>query len=143
MPKIEHEIIIEAPIDRVFAVIADYERYPEFLPDMKNVRVESHHDGVTVAHFELEIIMRISYTLRLVEDSPHRVAWSLESAKMIQENNGTWDLSETPEGHTRALYGLEVKLRGLIPKSVSTRLLGQTLPETLQRFKERIEGLPL
>ena len=33
------------------------------------------------------------------------------------------------------------KLRGLIPKSVSTRLVGQTLPETLELFKARAERL--
>ncbi len=141
MPKTEQEIIIAAPIGRVFEAITDYESYPEFLPDMKHVRVASRHDGVTIATFELEIIMRISYTLRLVEDSPHTVSWALESAKMIQANDGGWQLEETEDGQTRARYGLEVKLRGLIPKTVSARLIGETLPETLQRFKDRIEGL--
>jgi len=140
MPKTEKEIVIEAPIERVYDIITDYERYPEFLPDMKAVQVESRHDGVAVVSFELELIMRISYTLRLEEDRPHTIAWTLEHAKMLKENVGGWQLKQTPEGHTHAVYGLEIKLRGLIPKSVSTRLAGQTLPQTLQRFKERAEA---
>lgn len=145
MPKTEKEIVIEAPIDRVFDIITDYERYPEFLHDMKGVRVESRHDGggVAIVHFELELIMRISYTLRLEEDRPHTVCWTLEHAKMLKENTGGWRLTETPQGHTHAVYGLEIKLRGLIPKSVSTRLAGQTLPKTLQCFKERAESQAL
>lgn len=141
MAKAESEVVIHAPRERVFEVITDYEKYPEFLPDMKAVVVRSRQNGVAVVSFELELIMRISYTLRLDETPPDGLRWTLEEAKMMKENTGGWTLTQTPEGHTQARYGLEIKLRGLIPKSVSTRLIGQTLPETLQRFKARAEGL--
>jgi len=141
MPKAEKDIVIEAPMERVFDVITDYERYTEFLPDMKAVRVLSRRDNIAVVSFELELIMRISYTLRLTEERPSGVVWSLEQAKMMRDNVGGWALVATPEGHTHATYGIELTLRGLIPKSVSTRLVGQTLPETLQRFKRRVEGM--
>lgn len=139
MAKTEQTVVINASIDRVFDVIVDYECYPEFLPEMKHVEVISQHDGVSVVSFELEIIMRLGYTLRLQEDRPHSVTWSLDSAKMMAANDGGWRLEALDDGQTRATYGLEVKLRGLIPKSVSARLLGTTLPETLARFKARAE----
>ncbi len=139
MPRAEQQVLIDAPIDEVFRIITDYERYPEFLSDMKEVVVESRHDGVAVVRFELELIMRVSYTLRLVEDAPRGVSWTLDHAKMMVENNGGWTLVKEGD-RTRATYALEVKLRGLIPKSVSTRLLGTTLPQTLQQFKARSEG---
>ncbi len=139
MPRAEEQVLIDAPIEKVFSIITDYERYPEFLSDMKEVVVVSRHDGVAVVRFELELIMRVSYTLRLVEDAPRGVSWTLEDAKMLAENTGGWTLVEEG-GRTRATYALEVKLRGLIPKSVSTRLLGTTLPQTLQQFKARAEG---
>lgn len=139
MPRAEQQVLIEAPVERVFEVISDYARYPEFLPDVKQTEVLSRHDGVVVVRFELELIMRVSYTNRFVEDPPYSLVWTLEDSKMMTLNNGGWKLAR--EGaHTRASYSLEVKLRGLIPKSVSTRLLGITLPETLQRFKTRAEN---
>lgn len=139
MPQAEQEVIINAPMDRVFRIITDYENYGDFLPDMKSVTVESRHEGVAIVRFELELIMRVSYTLRLVEEPPRRLSWTLHEAKMIAENNGGWVLE--PDGdRTRARYALEVKLRGLIPKSVSTRLLGTTLPEMLNRFRTYAES---
>ncbi|MBI5509849.1 MAG: SRPBCC family protein [Deltaproteobacteria bacterium] len=140
MPKAEEQVVIQAPIDRVFDVITDYERYPEFLPDMRQVQVLSKTDDVAIVSFELEIIMRIGYTLRLVEDRPTAVRWTLEKAKMMAANVGAWRLEDLGDGKTRATYGLELKLKGLIPKSVSTRLIGTTLPETLARFKARAES---
>lgn len=139
MPRTEQQVVIDAPVERVFEIITDYARYPEFLPDMKEARIISRTNGVTLVRFELELIMRVSYTLRLVEEPPYALSWTLEEAKMIEENNGGWKLLREGE-RTRATYALDVKLRGLIPKSVSTRLLGTTLPQTLERFKARAEG---
>ncbi len=141
MAKTEQSILIDAPIETVFDVIVDYERYPEFLPEMRAVQVLARHDGVAEVAFELEIIMRLGYALRLVEDRPRRVSWTLKSAKMMSANNGGWLLEPAGAGQTRATYGLEITLRGLIPKSVSTRLVGTTLPDTLNRFKARAEGI--
>ena len=141
MPKAVEHIVMNAPIEKVFSVIVDYNKYPEFLSDMKDVVTLSRQDGVAVVRFDLELIMKVSYTLRLVEDSPTKVRWTLEQAKVLSENTGGWLLESLGEGQTRATYDLEVKLRGLIPKSVSTKLLGTTLPETLQRFKTRAERM--
>ena len=141
MPRADREIIIDAPIDQVFGVIVDYERYPEFLPEMQAVEVLSRVENIVVVRFDLELIMRISYTLRLEEQAPDSVSWNLERAKMMTVNEGQWHLESTGEDQTRARYGIDIKLRGLIPKSVSTRLAGETLPSTLGRFKKRVESL--
>jgi ribosome-associated toxin RatA of RatAB toxin-antitoxin module len=140
MAKAEHDIVIDAPIDKVFDIIVDYEKYPEFLPEMRSAQVHSRTDGIAVVSFELEIIMRLGYTLRLLEDRPTAVTWTLKAAKMMSANSGGWRLESLGPSSTKATYGLEIKLRGLIPKSVSTRLTGVTLPNTLQRFKDRAEG---
>ena len=142
MPRAEQQVLINAPIERVFDVIVDYERYPEFLPEMKAVRILSRHDGgVALVRFELELIVRIQYTLRLQEDAPYALTWSLHDAKMLASMDGSWALARSPEGQTSATYGLEVKLRGMIPQSVSSRLMGTTLPQTLERFMARAEWL--
>lgn len=141
MPKVEREIVIDAPMDTVFDVITDYERYPEFLPETQDVQLVSRDNSGAVVRFELDLVMRVAYTLRLVEQRPERVSWTLEEAKVMAENNGGWRLEAAGEGRTKATYGLEVKLRGLIPKSVSTRLMGTTLPQTLERFKARAESM--
>lgn len=138
MPPAEHDVLIHAPIDRVFDVITDYERYPDFLPEMKEVHIVAREANVAIVRFDLELVMRVSYTLRLTAKPPTTLEWTLHEAQMLAESNGGWKLSS--EGvHTRARYVLDVKLRGLIPKSVSSRLLGTTLPQTLQRFKDRAE----
>ncbi len=125
---------------RVFAIITDYQRYPEFLPELRSVAVRYSAAGVAVVRFEVQLIMRIAYTLRLVEDPPSKVTWSLAESKLISKNEGRWRLEEVGPEQTRASYALEVALAGMIPASVSTRLLGSNLPQMLERFKTRAES---
>src|SRR5688572_1284598 len=106
MSRAQETIVIQAPVARVFQVIRDYERYPEFLPEMQSVHVLSRHDNVVVARFELELMMRFSYTLRLQEDAPNRVSWSLEEARTLVANDGAWELEAEGPNTTRAVYSL-------------------------------------
>lgn len=141
MSRAEETISIAAPLAKVWGVISDYERYPEFLPEISAVRVESRHDHVVTATFDLEIMsMRLSYTLRLQEEPGSKITWTLVDSKMMNANSGSWHLVGEGSG-TKATYGLEVELRGLLPKSVRDRLVGMTLPQTLERFKQRAEQL--
>lgn len=134
-------IEIEAPIQLVYDVIIDYERYPEFIADMEAVEVV-RRDGDTVeASFQLNLIKRIHYTLELVGEPPHRVRWSLVTSKLFQTNDGGWELEEIGEGRTRATYSIDVGFGLAVPKAISNRLIGSSLPATLEAFKQRAESL--
>lgn len=139
MASARETVLINAPLAKVYGIITDYERYPQFLPEMTSVSIVSRHDNVVVARFDLELMMRFSYTLRLEEEPPAALRWTLDAATMMVSNSGSWRLEAVGE-QTRATYVLEVELKGLIPKSVKDRLIGMTLPQTLERFKRRAEG---
>ena len=140
MPVTERSVVIAATPEQCFATIADYERYPEFLDEMSKVSLNRRESNYAVATFELDLMVRVEYTLRLFEDPPHGLHWSLEHAKIMRVNTGSWKLSALDAEHTQATYRIELELRGVIPESVTARLAGTTLPRTLQLFKQRIEA---
>ena len=39
MPGVSRTVVINAPPEKVFDVIVDYERYADFLPQVKKIRV--------------------------------------------------------------------------------------------------------
>ena len=141
MASAQEEITISASTETVYDVITGYERYSEFLPEIVGAEVLSKEEGLCVVRFELEIVMRLSYTLELREEHNKTVKWTLREAKMMSSNDGLWTLRDNGDGTTHATYSVDVRLPGLIPKSVSDRLTGITLPETLRRFKDRCEAL--
>ncbi len=133
-------VVVDVPRDVLFEVIRDYERYPEFLDDMEAARVVRRDDDAVEAEFTLNVIKRISYTLRLVERAPERLEWSLVKG-MFKRNDGSWTLEELPGGRTRATYSIEITIGVFLPGTIVNRLVGKTLPATLQAFKQRAESL--
>jgi ribosome-associated toxin RatA of RatAB toxin-antitoxin module len=57
-------------------------------------------------------------------------------------NRGGWTLKPLENGEkTEATYDVEVEVGFLVPKKISNMLVGQSLPDTLRRFKERAEEI--
>ncbi len=144
MAAVSQEVVIGIPVERFFDLLLDYERYPEFLPNLKACRVKSSQ-GHKDIEYELDLgIKRIRYTLRHVEERPRRIAWSLVQGDMMKVSNGSWDLTDEG-GRTRARYSVEIQIAKppLVPQAivdrVSDELTRVQLPRTLQAFKARAE----
>jgi ribosome-associated toxin RatA of RatAB toxin-antitoxin module len=67
MAEVSKEIVIAAVPDRLFDVIIDYARYPEFVPGIKGCRVLPGK-GECRVEYQLDLgLKRITYVLRHVE----------------------------------------------------------------------------
>lgn len=133
-------IVINAPIEKVFETITDYAKYPEFLADMSGATLNSRKGNVAEVTFALKLVMAIKYTLRLTEDKPNGLTWTMIDGQMMKSNDGGWKLKALSPTQTEATYTVDVAVKGLVPKSVSTGLIDVTLPKTLEAFKKRCEG---
>lgn len=145
MSVVTQEVFIDAPIDRVYDVIVDYGRYPEFVPGIKSCRVLPGGPDRRV-EYELDLgIKRVKYVLRHLEDRPRKVTWSLESGDLMKVSNGSWELHAEGE-RTRAHYSVEVLIAKppLVPQAVmdkvSEELTRVQIPRNLEAFKRRAEG---
>src|SRR5262245_51621122 len=109
MPQARVEVVIAVPPERLWDVITDWERYPEFLPELKDVKVhEASHDAYEVSH-TVALIKRISYRLRFRADPPRGLTWELVDSNLLKKNSGAWVLRpEGPGGaSTRATYEVD------------------------------------
>jgi len=141
MPEVKDSIVIDVPREKFFEVIADFEKYPEFLPECKSCRIDSDQGDVKVVTQSLALMKTINLTTRMVLDPPNGLTWTLVKGDMMKMNNGSWTLEDAGEGKTRATYGLEMKLKGLIPSSVVNSLAKTSFPKMLKNFKARAEKL--
>lgn len=146
MPEVSHTIAIAAPRGVVYRVLTDYAAYPEFLPTMVSAEVRERGPEYVVVAFELQLVVRVRYDLRIVETTDRGVEWSLAEgipSRVFSVNTGSWalDLTSDATPTTEAHYRLQVALRSAIPARVSEHLVGATLPSTLDRFKQRAEAL--
>ena len=141
MAKAERSIVISAPPEKVFEVVADYEKYPEFLPEVKKVKVDFGTGNVKEVTYTVDIKAKvITYTLKHTARPPGEIAWTMVKGEMMKGNDGAWILKAVPGG-TEATYKIDLKLGALVPSMVERMLAEQSLPGLLQNFKKRIETL--
>lgn len=140
MAGAEQEVQIGVSPADFFKVVTDYESYPEFLDEMESVKLLSRSGNTAEVQFTVNLIKRVTYTLLLTETEPTSVTWRLKEGP-FKVSNGSWILQPTPDGGTHARYSVEVKVAAFVPKSVSSRIVGKTVPALLASFKGRAEKL--
>ncbi len=144
MASVSREVVVDVPVERFFELVVDYERYPEFVPGVKACRVREVA-GEKHVEYELDLgVKRIRYVLRMTEQRPTRVSWSLVSGDMMKVSNGSWEL--TAQGDkTHARYSVEIQIARppLVPQMIVDRVSDELtriqLPRTLDAFKARAE----
>ncbi len=142
MPGASRTIVFNAPIEKCYSVISDYERYPEFLPEVKKIKTANRRGNEVDVHYEAEIVKVIKYAVHIKEEKPTKVSWTFIDGEFMKNNVGGWVLEAAGEGKTRATYNIEVEVGMLVPKSVITVLVDSQLPKLLENFKKRIESAP-
>ena len=140
MASATRSIVIAAPAERVFDVIVDYERYPEFLTEVKSIRTSDRQGNEVNIHYEVDVMKRIHYTLHMTEDRPRGLRWSFVRGEVLKDNRGGWALEAMADGKTNAIYTVEVALGLLVPRALVTAMVESSLPKMLQAFKKRIEA---
>jgi ribosome-associated toxin RatA of RatAB toxin-antitoxin module len=143
---VQREVVVAAAPDRFFDLVADFARYPEFVPGVKATRVRPAAPGAPVdVEYEVDLgVKTIRYVLRHVLDRPRGMTWSLLSGDWMKVSNGSWHL-EDQGGQTRARYAVEIRIAKppLVPQSIVDRVTDELtkvqLPRMLEAFKARAE----
>jgi len=124
-------------------VVQDYERYPEFVPEVKAVRVGRSEGNTVEVTYWLDVKLKLfDFTLRHVTRSRDRIEWSLvRGGEFMRKNEGAWTIERTREGGTRATYAIEIDLGPMVPEALEKALADRGLPNMLANFKTRAESL--
>src|SRR5690606_30733159 len=138
---------VEVSPENFYKVISDYEKYVEFIPEMKRIHI-ARRDGNTVeVDYQVQIEVggiaakTVNYTLRHVEDPPRGIKWNMVKGEMMKSSDGSWTLDSIGPDRTRATYWVDVGFGLLVPRAVSAALTERSLPKLLDAFKARAESL--
>ena len=136
-------ITVDAPAERVMAVIADFASYPEWVDAVKSTEVlEDGPDGrARQVRFVLDAgMVKDTYELRYdwAADG-HRVSWDLVKGQVQRSQQGSYTLRER-DGRTEVTYALAVDLA--IPMiGMFKRKAQKVITDTaLTELKRRVEA---
>ncbi len=144
--RTESSIVIDAAPGEVLDVIADFEAYPEWANDVKEVRVLAEEgDGwadqveFTLDAGAIKDTYVLDYEWDVVEDGTGVVSWSLVSAQVLKAMNGSYTLATDGEG-TKVTYRLAVDVKipmiGLLKRKAEKVLIDTAL----KQLKTRVEA---
>ncbi len=138
--------IIDATPEQCFAVALDFERYPEWASDVKEVLVQRRDDdgrGGDVTFRAAAMGRSTTYTLRYYYGSnPLRFAWRLIEGDITRKLDGEYEF--LPAGHdgnrTEVAYHLEADLVVPIPGFVKRRAESRIIRTALDDLRRRVEA---
>jgi ribosome-associated toxin RatA of RatAB toxin-antitoxin module len=102
--------VIAAPIDEVWALVADVERAPQWQGGLKGMRaLERDDEGrATLCEAENDAKVRtLKSIIRFNYDGPARLSWTQEKGDM-KSVEGSWALEELDEQRTSVTYRIDV-----------------------------------
>ena len=143
MAQASRSVTVNVPPEKMFEVITDYEKYPEFLPEVKKVKVEGGQGSIKEVTYQVDIKAKvITYTLKHTAEKPNKLTWTMVKGEMMKGNDGTWTLKPGAQaGTTEATYTIDLKLSSLVPGFIEKALAEHSLPGLLANFKARAEKL--
>lgn len=143
MARAERTEIFDVPADKFYKAIIDYKAYPQFVDGVESVNVTNESaDGAQVT-MNLNLIKKISYTIKMSHKPTTEVSWSLVSGDMMKVNNGKWTLKDLGQARTEVTYSLEVELKGFLPGlgMIEKTLVNTNLPLTMKAFAKKAASL--
>ena len=136
---------IDASLDECLAVVLDFESYPSWARDLKQVTIQERDaDGRGRLVEFRAAAMGQSFKSVLESDYsalPDSFSWVLNSGEKLRQLDGTYRFE--PEGDaTRVHYDLVVDLSIPLPGLIKRRAAGMIMGTALRELKKAVEGAP-
>lgn len=133
--------IVDVDIKKLYSVINDYEKYPEFVDGVSGIKVLSKNEKSAKVEYSVNIIKSFKYVINIEQLAPTKVAWVLDSGDLFKKNNGEWKLKDLGNGKTEVTYSLEVDFKMFAPSSILNALTNKNLPVMMESFFKRAKSL--
>ena len=121
-----------------FDLIADYESYPEFLSEVKEVKVLKRSAGKVEMEYSVSVIKTFKYKLLTEEKRPSSIKFKFISGDVFKSMSGSWTI--TPDGKKcKVDYEVQADFGFLVPDAIAKPLVSTNLPGMMANLKKRIK----
>ncbi|GGF29295.1 SRPBCC family protein [Williamsia phyllosphaerae] len=142
--RTEQSIVINADADAIMSVIADFDRYPEWVSAANKVEIIDPGDGrrARQVRFTLDAgVLRDTYELSYTwTPDGNAVEWDLVSSDLQTAQHGRYSLVQQASGSTKVTYELMVDLAIPIIGALKRRAEKAITDAALKELKKRVEG---
>jgi ribosome-associated toxin RatA of RatAB toxin-antitoxin module len=137
-------ITVHASPETIYAVVTDFERYADWVSDLKRIEVVTRDDqgrGLEVEFRAAAFGRSTTYTLRYdYAKAPGVLSWRQVQGDLTETLNGRYTFDADADGdETRVTYDLEVELLVPIPTFIKSRAAYRIQTQALRELKAQAE----
>lgn len=146
MPEVESSIFIPAPLETVYAIAKDIERFPEFLSDVESVAILERTEKGYISEW-VGVVEKLNRKIRWREedewdDSAHICRFRAVGGDW-EKYDGVWTF-EARDGGTRMTMRLEcdvnVPMIGPLIRGLIGKLVRQNIENMFEGIRRRALG---
>jgi hypothetical protein len=142
--QVAERMIIQGSPQDCFAILTDFDRYPDWAADIKAVTVDETDDEgrpSRVTYRAAAFGRSTSYTLLYdYTGAPESLSWTQVQGDITRRLDGSYQLSPAGDGGTEIVYRLIVDLKVPLPGFVKRRAEGRIMGTALRELKAFVEG---
>lgn len=132
--------VFNCSVEQFYKIISDYDKYPEFLSEVKGCHVVEDHGSKKLVEYSISIIKNFSYSLWMHEKPTTGITWEFAGGDLFKTSAGSWVL-EDEAGKTRATYTIDASFKTFVPGPVAKALIQVNLPNMMSAYHKRVSEL--
>ncbi len=138
-------IRVEAPADRCWDVAIDFESYPEWARDVKEVKIVEQGPEGRAKRVEYRVAAlgkSVRYVLEYdYSEAPTAFSWKLVEGDLVRRLDGNYRFEPEGPSSTRVHYELVVDLSVPLPGLVKRRAASLIMGTALKELKKQVEAV--
>lgn len=140
MADVKHVEVFNCTPEQFFDLLIDYEKYPDFLSEVKNCKILSIEGETKKVEFKISVVKSLRYVNEQKEVRPNEVSWKFIEGDLFKNMHGHWKLSDDG-GKTKAEYFVEANFGLFVPKAMTKTVLSVNLPAMMKAYHKRVKEL--
>lgn len=138
MASAQTQEVFNCSTEEFYKLVADYEKYPEFLTEVKSVKIYKNSGDTKEMEYHVSLIKTFKYKLKVTEVANKSVNFEFIGGDVFKTMKGSWQLSDN-NGKCAVEYKVEATFGMLVPESMAKPLVSANLPMMITNFKKRIK----
>lgn len=141
MREVTRSALVALPPERLYALITDIERYPEFVPGCTHARIESRegHDVVATLGVQRRAL-QTEFTTRNTQDPPRAVTMRLVRGP-FKTLEGLWSVRPVGEVGCEVSLRLRFEFSNPLSGAILTPIFEETAASLVDAFVARARAL--
>lgn len=135
---------IDAPKDRLFEIIADFNRWSEWFPSCKEAKIVTDKGNSLQVEITLASVKTISMGLEFDLTPTQLINFRKYSGKDVKEYAGSFRLMNASDGAGTVVMGeMEMDAGAMVPRFMVGKIMEKSLAQTAAALKERVHTAPV